>query len=261
MSKSTKPLADKRAIVTAGASGIGRAIVERLLAAGASISVCDISDDAISELCDAEPGLHVSRADVADEAQVAQYVTAAIAELGGVDLLVNNAGIGGPAGPLEELPFEAWKQSINVNLNGAFLVTRQVLPHLKRQRAGTILNISTASTLTGLPLRTAYIASKAGLEGLTHTLAREIGPFNLRCNAILPGLIDNSRGRMLIRRLAERDGLSMETALERQLRMVSMRTLIQPSEIGDLVVFLASDAARHITGQLIAVDGNLEWEE
>ena len=132
---------------------------------------------------------------------------------------------------------------------------------MKQARSGVIINISTSSVLTGLPLLAPYVASKTGVLGLTRNAARELGPYNIRCNTILPGLIDNARGRALVQQLADERGQSFAEAETEFLRYVSLRTWIDPGEIGDLALFLASDAARHITAQSIAVDGNVEWEE
>ena len=129
------------------------------------------------------------------------------------------------------------------------------------QRSGVVLNISTASVRTGLPRRLPYVASKQGVMGLTKNAARELGPHNIRCNAILPGLIRNERGQAIVRERAASRGITLEEAEAGYLEYVSMRTWIDMAEVADLALFLASDRARHISGQFIAVDGNMEWEE
>jgi NAD(P)-dependent dehydrogenase (short-subunit alcohol dehydrogenase family) len=123
-----------------------------------------------------------------------------------------------------------------------------------------VINIATASVRTGLPGRMPYVASKQGVMGLTHNAARELGPDNIRCNAILPGLVDNARGRNLVAERAKDRGISAAEVEDDYLRYVSMRCWIDPAEVGDLAVFLASGQARHISGQFIAVDGHMEWE-
>ena len=137
---------------------------------------------------------------------------------------------------------------------------RALVPGMRRRGGGTIVNISTASTVTGLPGRSAYVASKWALEGLTRTLARELGPDNIRVNAIRPGFMDTERMRGLIARGAEKRGISVAELEKEALGFISLRTKIQPREIGEMAFFLASGAARHITGQIIGVDGNAEWE-
>jgi NAD(P)-dependent dehydrogenase (short-subunit alcohol dehydrogenase family) len=131
---------------------------------------------------------------------------------------------------------------------------------MKAQKSGAIINISTVSVRTGMTNRLPYITSKQGVMGLTHNVARELGPWNIRCNAILPGLIDNTRGRAILARKAEADGRTLEETEEEYLRYISMRCWIKPKEVGDLVVFLSSEKAKHISGQFIAVDGHMEWE-
>ena len=132
---------------------------------------------------------------------------------------------------------------------------------MKQQGSGCIINISTASAKTGLTYRLPYVASKVGVLGLTHNLARELGEYGIRCNTVLPGLMDNPRGRMLVDKLAAKKGISSEEAENEYVKYISMGTWIQPSEIADAACFLASDAAKHITAQEIAVDGNIEWEQ
>jgi len=249
-----------RVVVTAGGSGIGRATAERFLANGAKVYVCDIERKMLDEVLSANPALKGSLADVAKPADVERLFKTALAELGGIDVLVNNAGIGGPRGAVEDLSYEDWDRCIAVNLNGMFYCIKQVVPAMKRQNSGCIINISTGSAKVGLPHRSPYVASKVGVLGLTYTLARELGPSNIRVNAILPGAIDNPRGRALVKRYGDERGMTFEQAEAQLLGFVSMRTWIDPTEIGDTCVFLASHAGRHISGQNLGVDGNFEWE-
>ena len=193
-------------------------------------------------------------------ADVERLVADATGWMGGVDVLVNNAGIGGPRAALEDISYEDWDRTITVNLNGMFYCIKNVAPLMKAQNSGCIVNISTASAKVALPLRSPYVASKVAVLGLTHTVAREYGPFGIRCNAILPGLIDNARGRNILANHAKEKGVSFEEAERDFLEFISLRTWIDPTEVGDLAVFLASPAGRHITGQDIGMDGNVEWE-
>lgn len=250
-------LGSMQVLVTAGASGIGRAIAERFADSGARVRVCDVSEEAIGALGCARPDIAATRADVSEEADVAALFGAVGQKL---DVLVNNAGIGGPRGPIEDVDDAEWERTLAVNLTGAMRVTRRAVRLMKSAGHGAIVNISTASVRTGLPNRTAYVTSKEGLMGFTANLARELGPHNIRCNAILPGLIDNPRGRALVARAADEQGRSVADVEAEILRFVSMRCWIDPVEIGDLAVFLASPAARHITGQFIGVCGGAEWE-
>ena len=250
----------QRVIITAGGSGIGRAIAEGFVAAGATVAVCDVSERALADLRKAVRGITSFVADVSTPRQVDTFIASAVESLGGVDTLINNAGIGGPRAPIEAVAIDDWDQTIAVNLNGAFYCMRAVIPHMKAQGSGSIINISTTSARTGLPNRSPYVASKVGLLGLTYTAARELGPHNIRCNAILPGYINNERGNRLIGKHAEESGKSPDEARSDFMQFISMRTMIEMSEIADMAVFLASDAARHVSGQQIGVCGNQEYE-
>jgi NAD(P)-dependent dehydrogenase (short-subunit alcohol dehydrogenase family) len=257
MSQSPAP---QRVLVTAGAAGIGRAIADAFLERGAEVHICDIDQAAIDRTLAEQPKLTASLADVGDPAAVDAMFAEMNARWDGLDVLVNNAGVGGPRGPLESVEDADWDACVRVNLNGAFYCMKRAIPAMKRRRSGAIINISTSSARTGLINRTAYVASKAGMIALTENAARELGPFDIRCNAILPGIIDNERGQMLIRRFGEERGLDPEAAKTEFLQFVSMRTMIDMREVAAAAVFLASDDARHITAQSLRVCGNVEWE-
>jgi len=250
-----------RVIVTAGGSGIGRAIAEHFLISGASVHICDINQDALDETLSSNPGMRGSIANVGKPQDVDHLFAEATGWMGGLDVLVNNAGIGGPNAPVDEMEDDEWDLTIQINLNGAFYCAKRAARFMKQQKAGCIINISSTSARTGLPNRAPYVASKVGLEGLTRNLARELGPFGIRCNAVLPGSIENERGRMLLKRLAEREGISIDEARNRRLKYISMRTRIDPGEVADVVVTLSTHPFRHVSGQLLSVCGNAEWEE
>lgn len=250
----------QRVLVTGAGSGIGLAIAEKFVEAGARVHIADVATAALDQARTACPALTTSAADVGDPASVARLFEETFAALGGIDVLVNNCGIAGPAGPLEDVSIADWDRTIAVNLSGMFYCLRHAVPRMKAQRSGVILNVSTTSAKTGLPNRLPYVASKVGVLGLTHNVARELGPWNIRCNAILPGLMDNPRGRGIIARLARERHTTDDVVEADFLAHISMRTWIAMSEVGEMAVFLASDGARHITAQQISVDGNAEWE-
>lgn len=254
-------LTQQRVVVTAGATSIGLAIAQKFLAQGAQVYICDIDASAIKKSVASNKGLHGSTADVGNPEQVEMFFKKAIAHLGGIDVLVNNAGIGGPTAAIEDIEYSDWDDCLRINLSGMFYCVKQVIPTMKSQKKGCIVNISTGSTITGLPKRLPYIASKVGVQGLTHNLARELGPYNIRCNTVLPGMIDNPRGRLLLKNYAQEKNISLDVAEQEFKKYISMQTWIQPSEIAEAVYFLCSDAAKHITAQELAVDGNSEWEE
>ena len=250
-----------RVVVTAGASGIGLAIAQKFLAEGAAVFICDIAAPALETALAENSGLQGALANVGDPVSVEAFFNKALLILGGIDVLVNNAGIGGPRANVEEIDYQSWDDCIRINLSGMFYCVKQVIPSMKAQGSGCIINISTSSAKTGLPNRLPYVASKVGVLGLSHNLARELGASNIRVNTILPGLMDNPRGRGLVANYANEHDLSIEEAETEFLKYISLKSWIKPSEIGDAAFFLASDQARHITGQEIAVDGNCEWEQ
>ena len=254
-------LRGKRAIITGAGRGIGRATAERFLAAGAEVYVCCVTQDSLDSVLADNPKLKGCLADVGESDQVAWLFDGALSYLGGLDVLVNNAGIGDPRKPIEEVTDAEWRHAFAVNVDAMFYCVKRAIPLLKAAGGGAIVNISTASTRTGLPLRTPYIASKWAVEGLSDNIARELGPHRIRCNSILPGIIDNPRGRRLVERIAEERGQTYEQAEAHYFSFVSTRSWVAPEEVADMAVFLASDAAKNVTGQAIGVCGNLEWEE
>lgn len=248
-------------VITGGGDSVGRVTAEKFLAQGDRVHICDVNPDSVAATLAANPGMTGTVGSVGDPADVERIFAEAFAAMGQVDVLVNGVGIAGPRGPLETLDIEAWNGCITINLNSMFYCMRQVLPGMKDRGHGVIINYSSGSTRPGLPNRTAYIASKAGVEGLTHTVAREAGPHNVRCNAILPGAINNARMNSVLEKVARDKGVPLEEFEKEALRYISMRCKIEPEELADTVLFLASDKARHITGQMIEVSGLLEWEE
>ncbi|HLF32180.1 MAG TPA: SDR family oxidoreductase [Xanthomonadales bacterium] len=252
--------AGESVFVTGAGSSVGRVMAQGFATEGARVHICDVLEKPLRETLDANPGMCGSIANVGNPAEVAQMFAEARAWMGDVTILVNTVGIGGPRAPVEEISDADWQESMAINVSGMFHCIREVVPAMKQARHGAIINFSSGSTRTGLPFRTPYVVSKYAVEGLTRNLARELGPDNIRVNAILPGMIDNERMRGIVRRTAEAQGRQPEQVQADYLRYISMQTMISPVEISDMVLFLASGAARHVTGQLIGVDGNVEWE-
>jgi NAD(P)-dependent dehydrogenase (short-subunit alcohol dehydrogenase family) len=248
-------------VVTGGADSVGRVIAERFLARGDKVHICDIRAEALKETLAANPGMTGTLANVGDFEAVARVFADAAAQMGDATVLVNNVGIAGPRAAIEDISLADWQESLQVNLSGMFFCMQRAIPGMKRRRGGAIVNFSTGSTRTRLPHRTPYVVSKFGVEGLTLNAARELGPFQIRCNAILPGMINNARMQGIVAAKAVEGRRSIAEVEAGYLRHISMRAQIEPSELADMVLFLASDAARKITGELIAVSGNLEWEE
>ena len=249
----------KRIVVTAGAAGIGRSIAEAFLEAGARVHVCDVDPAALAALDSAAvPSPGFTRADVADVAQVDQLFEDVARSLGGLDVLVNNAGIAGPTGPVEAVSPEDWRRTLAVNLDGAFLCSRRAVSLLKQSGAGSIVNIASSAALFGYPMRAPYAASKWALLGLTKTLAMELGPFGIRVNAICPGGVDGPRIDRVIEEAARARGVPSETIRQTYLRQTSLRTFVRPEDVASLALFLCSDAGARISGQSLAVDGHTE---
>ncbi len=254
----TKPLDGQRAILTAGASGIGRAIAEALVAAGARIAICDLDDVALAAFREAHPNSIAIACDVADLAAVERVLTQMLSELGGVDLLMNNAGTAGPTANVEDIDPLDWARCVDVNLNAQFLFIRGVVPAMKKQRSGLILNMSSAAGRLGMPKRAPYAAAKWGVVGLTQSLAMELGPHNIRVNAILPGSVRGDRMDRVLRARAEESGRAVAEIEAEEVAAISLGRMIERDEIADLVVYLASPSGRSISGQSLGVCGNTE---
>ena len=251
----------EQVLVTGAGDSVGRVIAERFLARGDSVHICDVRADAVQDTLSANPGMSGSVVDVGHRGEVARLFEEAQATLGGLSILINVVGIAGPRAAMEDIEEDEWDRTISVNLSGMFYCMRRAVPLLKAHGRGAIINFSTCSTRTGLPFRAPYIASKAGVEGLTLNAARELGPFGIRCNAILPGIINNQRFNFIVSRNAAATGRSPQEIEADYLKYVSLRTKVELTDLADTVVFLATDTGSRITGELLAVSGNMEWEE
>ena len=245
----------QRVIITAGAAGIGRAIADAFVAQGATVHVCDIDADAVATLPDGIVGQTV---DVTDEQALDAWLADTLAQLGGCDVLVNNAGIAGQAGPVEDLDLAAWKSCLAVNLDAQMLTCRAVAPVMKSRGHGAIINLSSTSGLFGAPFRAPYAAAKWAVIGFTKTIATELGPHGIRANAICPGAVSGDRMDRVMAAEAQARNVSPQDVYKDYTSGTSLRRFAEPQEIADLCLYLASDAAKFISGQAIAVDGNTE---
>ena len=251
-------IAGLRVLVTAGAAGIGLAIVRAFLREGARVHTCDVDEAALSALAETHPEVTRSTTDVADRAQVEKMFGEALGALGGLDCLVNNAGIAGPTGPVEEIAPADWDRTLAVNITGHFNCTRLAVPHLKGSANPSIVNLSSAAGRFGFPLRSPYSASKWAVIGVTKTWAMELGAFGVRVNAIQPGAVDGERIRRVFDAKAKARGTTMDEQQRVALQQASIKELIQPEQLANMIVYLASPAARTISGQAIAIDGDLQ---
>ncbi|MDG2028423.1 MAG: SDR family oxidoreductase [Acidimicrobiales bacterium] len=250
-------LADLRVIVTAGGAGIGRAVAETFAAAGAPVWTCDVDADALASVT-ALDGIDGMVADVGDTGSVDAFMAAALADLGGVDVLVNNAGIAGPGGPVETLDPDDVIRTLDVDVTSMFRTARHALPVMKEQRSGSIVNISSTAGTHGFPNRAAYAAAKWGVIGFTKTLAMEVGEYGIRVNAICPGSINGPRMDHVIDLEVEASGRPRDEVSDGMVAQVSMGTFIDPEEIAETIAFLVSPLGAKISGQTLAVDGNTE---
>ncbi len=248
-----------RVIVTAGGSGIGSVIARTFAEAGASVFTCDVDSRLVDGVRSGSPAMGATVADVADEADVDRLFDEALAFLGGLDVLVNNAGVGGPVACVEDVPPEEWRRTLDVNLTGAFLCTRRAASILKEQGSGSIVNMSSHYGFFGGPSRSPYVASKWAIIGFTKTIAMELGPFGVRANAICPGGVEGERLERVIRLESEQRGLTCEQLREDWVRGCSLRTFVRPEDVAAMILFLCSEHGARISGQAIGVDGHTEF--
>ena len=248
----------RRVLITAGAAGIGREMARAFMDAGATVFVLDIDTQALRALEGELPGVRTAVCDVSRRSEIERAVPEAIADLGGLDVLINNAGIAGPTAPVEETDPDAWDQVVQINLNATFHVTRLAIPHLKKSAAGVILVMSSVAGRYGYPNRCAYAATKWALVGFTKTLSRELGPFGIRANAIAPGAVEGPRIDNVFKGRAARTGRTADEEKQAHLGLQSLPRLVDPKDIAALAVFLASDAGKSISGQLLPIDNDTQ---
>jgi NAD(P)-dependent dehydrogenase (short-subunit alcohol dehydrogenase family) len=257
-SDNIKGISGQRVLVTAGASGIGFAIATTLAKSGARVAICDVSENALSEAQHALPSLISCKANVSDENDVSAMFALIAKELGGLDALVNNAGIAGPTDGVEDITPAEWKRCIDICLTGQFLCTRLAVPMLKDANGGSIVNMSSAAGRHGYAFRTPYASAKFGVIGFTQSLAKELGPSGIRVNAILPGIVEGPRMDKVISDRATQLGISHKDMEGRYLEKISLRRMVSPYDVANMVAFLLSDAGQNISGQSLGVDGNVE---
>lgn len=244
----------QRVLITAGASGIGLAMARAFKAEGASVFVCDIDEQALEAA--AQEGFLAARGDVARRAEIEAMVPAAVTALGGLDVLINNAGIAGLTLPVEQMPPDAWDKVVAVNLTAMFDVTRLAIPFLKQSAAGVIINMSSVAGRFGFENRSPYAATKWGVIGLTKTLAIELGKYGIRANAIAPGAVEGDRIERVFAGRAQISGRSLDEVRADAFAAQSIKAMVDPNDIAALAVFLASPAAKAISGQVIPIDND-----
>ena len=233
-------------------------MAERFLEQGDAVHVGDVSAASVDEFLAANPSATGTVADIGDRDDVARLIGDFEAHYERLDVLVNNAGVAGPSAKVDTHDDAGWDDCIRINLSGTFYLTKRAVPLLRRSDGGSVINISSTAALHGYPLRSAYAASKWGMMGLMKTWAMELGPEGIRVNAVCPTSVEGPRIDAVIERDARQRGFPVEQVREVYLRQTSMRTFIAPDDVADVVLFLASDAAKKISGQSISVDGHTE---
>jgi len=246
-------LEGKRAFVTAGADGMGRTTALSMDRLGAKVFTCDIDPVGLATL----PSSITSwECDVSDSSQVDAIFDEILP--GGLDIMINNAGVGGPTKMVEDVTDEEWAHCMGVGIDSQFYCARRVAPVFKEQQSGVIINMASAAGILGYPGRSPYVAAKWAVAGFTETLAMELGPDNIRVNGIVPGNVNGDRMERVIAGHAELAGLDPQEVRRSYAIGTSMQCYVDPQEISDLIMYLVSDYGRHISGQMIAVDGNTE---
>ena len=248
----------QRVLITAAASGIGLQTALDFLHDGARVFVCDADALAMQRTLTAHAGLSGMLCDVSDETQVAALFRQAVQALGGLDVLVNCAGIAGPTAPVAHMQFADWRQCLAVNLDGTFLCCREAARILGAQGAGAIINLSSTAGLYGFPRRAPYASAKWALRGLTKTLAQELGPQGVRVNCVCPGSVEGERMDRVIAAEAEQTGRSPQAVREYFTQSTSLRTFVSAQDISNAIRFLASSQGARISGQEMVVDGHTE---
>jgi NAD(P)-dependent dehydrogenase (short-subunit alcohol dehydrogenase family) len=248
----------QRVVITAAAGGIGRVIAEAFLARGDQVAVCDVDVAAVEQFRAAYPQASAAVVDLADGNALDRWLDEAIGTLGGVDVLVNNAGTKGPTAYVEDVDPADWSACLTVSLDSHYRCARRVAPLLKQQRSGTIIEISSMAGMYGYGMRTPYAAAKWAVVGLTKSLAIELGPFGVTCNAICPGSVRGDRIDRVIAAEAEQRGVDPQVVADEYVAGQSIKRFVEPSEIADMCLFLSSPAARMVSGQAIGVDGHTE---
>ncbi len=242
-----------RVLITAGASGIGRAMGEAFAATGARVWVTDVDREALTSLPE---DWQASEVDASDEVAMHDLFLDVEDRWGGLDVLCANAGIAGPTALIEDIALADWQRCVQVNLEGAFLAAKYAAPMMKRARSGVIVVTSSTAGQHGFPNRAPYSAAKWGVIGLMKTLAMELGPFGIRANVICPGAVEGPRMTGVMEREAAAKGMSYAQVYEGYAKGTSLGALVRAEDIADMAVFLTSPQARMVSGQVIAVDGH-----
>ncbi|MBO9681413.1 MAG: SDR family oxidoreductase [Flavisolibacter sp.] len=249
---------NRRVLITAGASGIGLEIAKAFAANGDRVFVCDINAEALKTVEQNVPRMITTVCDVSKRDDIEKMVAFGAEKLGGYDVLINNAGIAGPTAAVEDINPDDWEKVMQVDLNGTFNVTRLVIPYLKKSSAGIIVNMSSVAGRFGYENRSPYATAKWGIIGFTKTLSIELGKYGIRANAILPGAVAGPRIEKVLQGRADVNHTTVEEEKQNAMAAQSIKQFVDPKDIAALAVFLASDAAKMISGQMMNIDGDMQ---
>ena len=252
-------LQNKKIVISAGASGIGWATAKVCLSEGAIVYLCDIDDKSLNKIKKhplINKRLFAYECDASDEDEVSIFFNQINKKTKKIDALINNVGVAGPTGTIEKLNSDDWEKTLKINVISHFYFTKLAIPMLKKNKGGSIINISSGAGIMGFPLRSPYAASKWAVIGVTKTLAMELGKFKIRVNAICPGTIKGERMIRVIRDKANFLKISKKKIEKEFVSMASMNCWIYEEDIGKMCSFLISEDGERISGQTIPIDGN-----
>src|SRR5262245_3880834 len=248
----------QRVLITAGGSGIGKEVASAYAAIGARVCVCDIDEKSLRKAASDIPDLKTIVCDISKRDDVERMVAASVDALGGLDVLINNAGIAGQTAPVEDSDPDEWEAVMKVDVIGTFHVTRHSIPHLKKSAAGSIVIMSSLGGRFGYPNRSAYCTAKMGLIGFAKTLSRELGQFNIRVNAIAPGAVSGDRIERVLQARASANNTTLGEEQAAAMTIQSLKRFVDPKDIAALIVFLTSDAGKSISGQVLPIDNDAQ---
>ena len=252
-------LQNKKIIISAGASGIGWETAKICLSKGATVFVCDIDAKSIKKIKKhplIKKKLFTYECDASDEYEVSEFFNQIKKKTKKIDALINNVGVAGPTGNIEKLNSDDWEQTLKINVISHFYFTKLAIPMLKKNKGGSIINISSTAGIMGFALRSPYAASKWAVIGMTKTMAIELGKFKIRVNAVCPGTIKGNRMTRVIRDKAKFLKVSKKFIENDFLSMSSINSWVSQTDIGNICSFLISNKSERISGQVIPVDGN-----
>jgi len=254
-------LLNKKIIISAAADGIGWSIAQECMLNGAIVYLTDKNNESLDEISKHdlyEKQLFLDKVNAYDAREVENYFNKIKNNVDNIDALINNVGIAGPTGRLEELNINDWKETIDININSHFYYTKFSIPLIKKNNGGSIINLSSTAGIFGFPLRSPYAASKWAVIGMTKSLAMELGEFNIRVNAICPGSVSGNRMKKVIQAKAKSLGVKEASIQKDYESMVSLKTFVDKKDVSNMAVFLLSEEAKNISGQVMTVDGNTE---